>query len=144
EAIRDGLLAVSGRLDRRMGGPGMPAGFRRSVYLFARRNLRDPFLVTFDVPDSTLSCPKRERSTTPPQALALLNATEVMAASRTLAAMLDHESRQEAQIAAAYRRVLGRQPTAEEIEAARDFLAHSPLSEFCRALLNVNEFVYLD
>jgi hypothetical protein len=144
EAVRDSLLAVSGGLDRRMGGPGTPIGVRRSVYLFARRNLRDPFLVTFDLPDSTLSCPKRERSTTAPQALTLLNAAEAMAASRALAAILEREPRQQEQIAAAYRRVLGRRPTAEEIEATRGFLAHSPLSEFCRALFNVSEFVYLD
>jgi hypothetical protein len=144
EAIRDSLLAVSGRLDRRLGGPGKPDGVRRSVYLFARRNLRDPFLVTFDLPDSTLSCPKRERSTTAPQALSLLNADEVVTASRALAAMLERESGQEEQIAAAYRGVLGRRPTAEEIETGRDFLSHSPLSEFCRALFNVSEFVYLD
>jgi hypothetical protein len=144
EAIRDSLLAVSGRLDHRMGGPGTGKGLRRSVYLFARRNLRDPFLTAFDLPDSTLSCPKRERSTTALQALTLLNAAEVTAASRALAAMLERESGQDEQITAAYRRVLGRQPTAQEIELARDFLAHSPLSEFCRALFNVNEFVYLD
>jgi hypothetical protein len=144
EAIRDSLLAVSGRLDQRMGGPGMLEGVRRSVYLFARRNLRDPFLTAFDLPDSTLSCPKRERSTTAPQALTLLNAAEVMATSRALATMLARESEKDKQIATAYRRVLGRRPTAEEIETARDFLAQSPLSEFCRALLNLNEFVYLD
>jgi hypothetical protein len=144
EAIRDSLLAVSGRLDHRMGGPGTEKGDRRSVYLFARRNLRDPFLTAFDLPDSTLSCPKRELSTTAPQALTLLNATEVTAASRALAALLEREPGQEKRIIAAYRRVLGRRPTAEEIEMARDFLAHSPLIEFCRALLNVNEFVYLE
>src|SRR5262249_10094337 len=88
EAVRDSLLAVSGRLDRRVGGPGPTKGSRRSVYLFARRNLRDPFLATFDLPDSTLSCPKRERSTTAPQALTLLNADEVMAAASALAAAL--------------------------------------------------------
>ncbi len=47
------------------------------MYLFARRNLRLPFLEAFDLPDSNLSCPQRERSTTAPQALALLNSAEV-------------------------------------------------------------------
>jgi hypothetical protein len=144
ETIRDSLLAVSSRLDSRMGGPGTTSGVRRSVYLFARRNLRDPFLATFDLPDSTLSCPKRERSTTAPQALTLLNADEVMAAASALATALEREPEEAARIAMAYRRVLGRRPTAEESEAGHAFLAHSPLSEFCRVLFNLSEFVYVD
>jgi hypothetical protein len=144
EAIRDSLLAVSGRLNHRMGGPGTPAGDRRSVYVSVRRNLRDPFLLTFDLPDTTMSCPKRERSTTAPQALALLNADEVLKSARALAAVLDREPESDARIDGAYRRVLGRHPTPEEMGDAREFLAHSPLSEFCRALFNVSEFVYLD
>ena len=53
-----------------------------------RRNLRDPFLEAFDLPDSNLSCPKRERSTTAPQALALLNADEAADAAKALAGRL--------------------------------------------------------
>ena len=52
---------------------------RRSIYIFARRNLRFPFLEVFDAPDSNLSCPERGRSTTAPQSLTLLNSDEVMA-----------------------------------------------------------------
>jgi hypothetical protein len=144
EAIRDSLLAVSGRLDQRLGGPGKTSGSRRSVYLFARRNLRDPFLATFDLPDSTQSCPRRERSTTAPQALALLDADEMMTAARELATLLEQEPGQSARIEMAYRRVVGRRPTAEERAAAREFLQNSPLSEFCRALFNLSEFVYVD
>ncbi len=164
EIIRDALLALGGRLDRRMGGPGvfpplpaeMAKGFtgwkaspdprdhgRRSVYVFARRNLRFPFLEAFDAPDSNLSCPKRERSTTAPQALALLNAEDVAAAARGLAARLERAAGSaDERIALAYRLVLGRRPTGEESALAREFLSSSPLSEFCRALFNLNEFVY--
>jgi hypothetical protein len=125
EIVRDALLALGGRLDRRMGGPGvfpplpaeMAKGFtgwkaspdprdhgRRSVYVFARRNLRFPFLEAFDAPDSNLSCPKRERSTTAPQALALLNAEDVAAAARGLASRLEREAGPaDERIALAYR-----------------------------------------
>ncbi len=166
EAVRDALLTVSGRLNAAMGGPGvvLPATaggsgggrpvaanpdprehVRRSVYLFARRNLRHPFLEAFDLPDSNLSCPRRERSTTAPQALALLNAGEVMAAARALSDRLTRETHSEGEaVERAYRLTLGRSPTAEEQERARAFLRDSPLAELCRALLNVNEFVYLD
>jgi Protein of unknown function (DUF1553)/Protein of unknown function (DUF1549) len=166
EAVRDALLAISGRLNPAMGGPGVvlpdasaPAGgskalavspdpgdrARRSVYLFARRNLRHPFLEAFDLPDSNLSCPRRERSTTAPQALALLNAADVMAAARAMADRLTRQmATQEERIEQAFRLTLGRPPTAAERERATGFLRESPLSELCRALFNVNEFVYLD
>jgi hypothetical protein len=166
EVIRDGLLAVSGRLNPAMGGPGVfppvPAEaaqgaqawkaspdprdhVRRSVYVFARRNLRFPFLEAFDLPDSSLSCPKRERSTTATQALALLNAADVAEAARALAARVTAEATtQDERVALAYRLALGRRPTEAEVRLAREFLTESPLSELCRALFNVNEFVYLD
>jgi hypothetical protein len=166
EVIRDSLLAVSGHLNRRMGGPGVfppvPAeavegtkGWkaspdprdhaRRSVYIFARRNLRFAFLEAFDLPDSNLSCPKRERSTTATQALALLNAEDVARAARLLAERLEREAATaDERVALAYRLTLGRRPTAEEAQLSREFLAKAPLGELCRALFNVNEFVYLD
>ncbi len=166
EAVRDALLAASGRLNTKAGGPGVvlpelarAAGgsrpvpvttdaaehTRRSVYLFARRNLRDPFLEAFDLPDSNNSCPKRERSTTAPQALALLNSADATAAAKALADRLMREADTEsARVALAYRLVLGRNATPAERARAAAFLEESPLTELCRALFNLNEFVYLD
>jgi hypothetical protein len=166
EIIRDSLLAVSGRLNPKMGGPGVfpplpPEAsnvgnqwkasadaadhVRRSVYIFAKRNLRFPFLEPFDVPDSNLSCPQRERSTTAPQALALLNAPDVTTAAKALAARLEKDGADtDGRITLAYRLTLGRMPTDLELRLSREFLEGGPLSEFCRALFNVNEFVYLD
>lgn len=165
EIIRDSLLAVSGQLKTTVGGPSvfppLPADVgnvkdwktspdptdhaRRSVYIFARRNLRFPFLEAFDLPDSNLSCPKREQSTTAPQALALLNAGTVHGAANKLASRLEKEATTaDRRIGLAYRLTLGREPSERERDLAREFLRESPLSEFCRALFNVNEFVYLD
>jgi hypothetical protein len=166
EAVRDALLAISGRLNRKPGGPGValpgvagPGGgakpvpattdpaehVRRSVYLFQRRNRRDPFLEAFDLPDSNLSCPRRERTTTAPQALALLNATDAAEAATALAERLQREAGSDGERAErAYRLVLGRNPSTAERERAVLFLGESPLSELCRALFNLNEFVYLD
>jgi hypothetical protein len=166
EAVRDALLAVSGRLNPKMGGPGVvlpgasraaggsrpvpvtadPKEYtRRSVYLFARRNLRDNFLEAFDLPDSNLSCPKRERSTTAPQALALLNSADSLDAAKVLAERLTKEANTEAErVTLAYRLALGRAPSAKELDRAKAFLTDSPLSELCRALFSLNEFVYLD
>ena len=166
EIIRDALLEVSGRLNRKAGGPSVfppippeavtggkewkaspdPSDHvRRSVYIFARRNLRFPFLEPFDVPDSNQSCPQRERSTTAPQALALLNATDVAAAAKALAARLEKEAgTADERIALAYRLALGRLPNHTEWRLSREFVSEATLSELCRALFNVNEFVYLD
>ncbi len=166
EAIRDSLLSISGELNPTVGGPGVfppipkeifagAAGWtsntdprdysRRSLYIFARRNLRFPFLEVFDAPDNNLSCPSRERSTTAPQSLTLLNAEEVLRASDRLAQRLEAESASTAvRITTAYRTVLGRAPTAKERRLSELFLSHSPLHELCRALFNLNAFVYVD
>jgi hypothetical protein len=143
ETVRDSLLAISGRLDPNRGVPSAAKreDHRRSVYLLARRNLRNPFLEAFDLPDSNLSCPKRECSTTASQALTLLNDAEVAAAAKALAAKL---SKEPDPVTAVYLRALGRKPSETEGRTAKEFLKDSPLSEFCRAVFNVNEFVYLD
>jgi len=166
EAIRDSLLLVSGRLNLEMGGPGVyppiPSDvlkgsrgwtvspdpkdhLRRSIYIFSRRNLRFPFLEVFDAPDSNLSCPERGRSTTAPQSLTLLNAGEVMAAAKATAERVSQEAKTpEDRVTLLYRLVLGRRPSDRELTLARDFLAKSPLTELCRALFNLNSFVYLE
>jgi hypothetical protein len=166
EIIRDSLLAIGGRLNVRMGGPGMfppipgealkgSKGWavspdprdhvRRSVYIFARRNLRFPFLEVFDLPDSNSSCPQRERSITAPQALALLNAEDVGVAAEAFAARLARETATpDERITRAFRLALGRPPSPTELQHSREFLAHSPLTELCRGLFNLTEMVYLD
>ena len=155
---------MSGRLNQTAGGPAslpdrraaggskpvpvtgdMSEHQRPSVFLFSRRNLRHPFLEAFDLPDSNLSCPKRERSTTAPQALALLNAADATIAAKALAERLTKEAKtDEERIELGYRLTLGRLPTAGEKARAKAFLSESPLSELCRALFSLNEFVYLD
>jgi len=166
EVIRDSLLAVSGRLNLEMGGPGVfppiPSDIlkgskgwtvsadpkehvRRSVYIFSRRNLRFPFLEVFDAPDSNLSCPERGRSTTAPQSLTLLNAAEVMSAAQTTAERIAAESKSPAeQVTRLYRLALSRRPSERELALACEFLSTSPLAELCRAVFNLNAFVYLE
>jgi hypothetical protein len=166
EAIRDSLLAISGQLNSAMGGPGvfppLPQAVkegakgwsqndrrqeysRRSIYIFARRNLRFPFLEVFDAPDSNLSCPAREQSTTAPQSLALLNAAETMEAAKATAERIGKSAHTtDERIALATRLVLGRAPRAAELALGREFLAQAPLTEFCRALFNLNDFLYVE
>ena len=163
EIVRDSLLEISGRLNPKMGGQGVfppvpveatkgtispwvaskdpDDHVRRSIYIFARRNLRFPFLESFDLPDSNQSCPKRDKSVTAPQALALLNATDVVAAAKATADRVAQEKKKhDERIQQAYRLILGRPPNADETRLANEFLRQAPLSELCRALFNVNEF----
>lgn len=164
EVLRDSLLAVSGRLNLDMGGPGVfppiPADvlrgargwtpspekrdhLRRSIYIFSRRNLRFPFLEVFDAPDGNASCPERGRSTTAPQSLTLLNAEEVMEASRFTSERIRRAATLPVdQVRLLYRVALGRLPTGPEQALAVKFLEGSPLAELCRAVFNLNAFAY--
>ena len=174
EALRDSLLAISGRLNPKVGGasvlPSIPADIikvsknwtpssevsehtRRSLYIFSRRNLRFPFLEVFDAPDSNLSCPERGRSTTAPQSLTLLNSEEVVAAAKATAARLMRTATStDERMNLAFRLTLGRAPSPGERTLAREFLETSgderketaAWEEFCRALFNLNAFVYVD
>jgi hypothetical protein len=166
EVIRDTLLAISGALDLRMGGPGVfpripedlfkgAQGWtvsksiadqnRRSIYIFARRNLRFPFLEVFDAPDSNLSCSERLRSTSALQSLTLLNADEVVLASEATARRLTKEAvSDEERVVLAYRSILGRRPTEKEFKMGSQFLRSASMSELCRVLFNLNAFIYVD
>ncbi|MCI0536011.1 MAG: DUF1549 and DUF1553 domain-containing protein, partial [Verrucomicrobiales bacterium] len=166
EVIRDSLLAISGRLNPQMGGPSVlppiPTDLvktarnwtastnsadhhRRSIYVFARRNLRFPFFEAFDAPDSNASCPERGHSTTAPQSLTLLNSEEMMTAAEATAERVGQQTAStRSQIELAYRLVLGRDPTPRDLALATDFLRGAPMKELCRALFNLNAFVYAD
>ena len=169
EAVRDALLAVSGRLDPRVGGrsvfPDLPPGVqtrggwdrspspedrnRRSVYVFVRRNLRYPLFEAFDAPDTNVTCPERNVSVNAPQALMLLNSELVLDYARSLAARLRREAGADAEARAerAYRLALGRAPTTSERARSIAFLGEGgeeALVDFCHALFNLNEFVFVD
>ena len=99
----------------------------------------------FDAPDNNLSCPARERSTTAPQSLTLLNADEmIVAAKLTEARLMKEADSNDGRITLGYRLVLGHPPMAKEQDIARAFLAQSPINEFCCALFNLNDFVYAE
>src|SRR5262249_54760348 len=115
---------------------------------FVRRNLRYPFFEAFDRPDTNASCPKRPVTTIAPQALSLLNSSLSSEAARALAERAEREARQDidAKVDRAYLLTLGRRPDDEERALARSFLAAggNSFADFCLALINLNEFVYVD
>ncbi len=170
EEIRDAMLATSGKLDTRAGGPSVmipidqglvnalykPSQWavtpdkaehdRRSVYLIAKRNLHLPFMEVFDAPDLQVSCPRRESSTHAPQALELLNGDTANRQAEALAERLKAEAGTDArkQIDLAYRLVAGRPPNAVEARVALEYLKTQRLKELALAMYNLNAFLYVN
>jgi hypothetical protein len=161
EIIRDALLAVSGGLDRRMGGRGSlkEASPRRSIYLTVKRSELIFFLQLFDAPDAMQSISERSTTTVSPQALTLMNSEFVRKIAGVLAARVLAASPEslEGVVDAAYWSTLSRPATAEErsemvelIEAHTksygddEHAAALATTDFCQLLLCLNEFVYID
>jgi hypothetical protein len=134
---------------------------RRSVYVYAKRNQRYPLFSTFDAPDANETCARRYATTTAPQALMLLNARVTLDVARAFGnrVLADAGNDPERVIDRAHRLALGRPPDADERVTMRAFLDRqtallagrklpSPfaaaVADLCHALLNVNEFLYVD
>ncbi len=165
EVIRDSILAVTGKLDLRMGGPGFsffeanenyvrvysprrewpPETFRRMVYGTIVRQRTDGVFGVFDCPDAGQIAPKRGTSTTPLQALNLLNSSFIMQQAGFFAERLQREAGADstAQIRRAFALTFQREPDRKEISASRKFVRAEGLSSFCRAMLNANEFIFV-
>lgn len=118
----------------------------RSIFMIQKRTVRVPFLETFDLPENSVSCPRRNESTVAPQALSLLNGDLPLAAAGAMAERVAKEAGPDpaAQVRAAFAIVYQRQPDADEERACVKLLRARSLPELCRALLNTNEFLYLD
>jgi len=166
EAIRDAILAVSGALDRRMGGPGFdlfepndnyvkvytpkrtfgPAEWRRLVYQTRPRMRPDDTFGAFDCPDAGQTAPSRTRSTTPLQALNLLNSPFVTQQAELFAERLrrDATGDAEAQVDRGFALAYGRPPSPDERFAAVRLIAEHGLAAFGRAVFNANEFLFVD
>jgi hypothetical protein len=118
----------------------------RSVYLVQKRGVRVPFLETFDLPENAVSCARRLVSTVAPQAMSLLNSPLASEAAEGLArrvraagALTTRE-----QVRSAFQLTLQRGPSAPELEIGMRVATHQSLTEFCRILLNLSEFIYVD
>ena len=164
EPLRDAILAVSGKLDLTMGGPGFdlfepngnyvkvynsrrdfgPAEFRRMVYQSKPRMQLDDTFGAFDCPDAGQIAPRRTRSTTPLQALNLLNSRFLIQQAGFFAERLERECGPDAvaQARRAFKLAFARAPDGAEAGAAERLIREHGLPVFCRALLSANEFIY--
>jgi len=167
EEIRDAVLAVSGKLRLDGGGPGFrafgfkddhsphylydehdpddPASHRRSVYRFVVRSAPDPFLTTLDCADPSLLVERRNETTTPLQALALLNNDFMVRMAEHLA---EHATKEgddvPARITIVFRLALQRAPDREELLVLAPLAEQHGLANVCRLVLNMNEFVFVE
>ena len=118
----------------------------RSVFLVQKRTVRVPFMETFDLPENSTSCARRTDSTVAPQALSLLNSPLAVEVSRAFAARIQREAgeRPTDQIRRAFQLAFQRDPSEAEVERCLGLLKTRSLPELTRAVLNLNEFVYLD
>jgi mono/diheme cytochrome c family protein len=161
EELRDTLLTVAGQMKLEpMGGPGFrlykftqnnvctyfpldahgPETYRRAVYHQNARASVVDVLNDFDLPDIAFAAPKRANTTTPLQALTLLNHSFTLDMAKSLAARIQSTD----PVTKAYALTFQRPPTAREHQAASQLITTHGPEAFCRALLNANELLYLE
>ncbi len=171
EEVRDSVLQVSGKLERSSGdgtvdgGPGFrlyeyqqdnvatyvpldahgPETYRRAVYHQNARASVIDLMTEFDQPDCAFSEPRRASTTTPLQALTLLNHRFTVDMAKAFADRLAAESQSDvsAQIDNAYQHCYGRHATKDELSLASDFVEKNSLAAFCRVLFNTSELIYV-
>lgn len=166
EEVRDTMLLLAGKLDRRMGGPGFrlydyqqdnvatyvplenigPETYRRAVYHHNARAARVDVLSDFDCPDPAFAEPRRAGTTTPLQALTLLNHRFGLDMAEAFAARVRAEAAATGAdpIDRAFAIAFQRRPTEAERDAALQLVARFSLRALARALLNSNELLYVE
>lgn len=164
EAIRDAMLFVSGQLNSKMYGRGFDLfnqrgglsgftpieqvtgeGLRRMIYAHKVRRERDAVFGAFDCPDAGQSTPRRRESTTPIQALNLLNSRFTMDTADAFAARVQREAGSDVhdQIRRTYQLALNRNPSVAELAETATVVREHGLAVLGRALFNCNEFLFV-
>ncbi|MCH2119390.1 MAG: DUF1553 domain-containing protein [Pirellulales bacterium] len=164
EVIRDGILQASGKLSATVGGRSYrihnvkkrysqwqvvdnfgPETWRRMIYQERMRRVDDQIFTAFDFPDCGQVRARRPISTTPLQALNLMNSDFVIEQSKFIAdrALRDANGERKIAVAACFELILGRKPTTSELLACETVVQLDSLEIVCRALINSNEFAFL-
>lgn len=118
----------------------------RSIYLIQKRSVRTPLMEAFDLPENSLSCPRRNVSTVAPQALMLMNGAFAAEMAVEFAKRVEAEAGDDigTQTERAFMLAFQRSPDFDEKAMCAQFRERRTLAELCRALLNANEFAYFD
>lgn len=178
EVIRDSVLAVSGKLNGKLGGPGIKPRiraelldasqrnkwpvlanegaehWRRSIYVYVKRQLLMPSMELFDAPTTTDSCALRTQSTVPTQALVLMNDEFIEEQSGYLArrAKAEADDALPQIVERLFMLTFSRKPTEQRLQQSLDFLrdraqagdSETALKDLSHVLLNSSEFVYIE
>lgn len=172
EEIRDSMLLVAGVLNREPGGPGFrlyhymqdnvatyvpldkfgPETYRRAVYHQNARATQIDLMTEYDLPDCAFAAPRRASTTTPLQALTMMNHSFTMDMAAALAQRAEEAAATGSGgdpelvelVRCVFRLALARAPRAAEEPAATMLVQQYGLVALCRAMFNTNEFIYLD
>jgi hypothetical protein len=158
EAWRDAVLAVSGRLDPKLGGPSLdlsePTNVRRTVYAKVSRFVPNTMLALFDFPDANVSSDRRGATTVPQQQLFVLNSAFMIDSAKAFAKRLARAAPTDVErIGLAFQLAYGRQPTVAERALGLEFLAAatarpqdslSAWEQYAQIVLATNEFAWID
>jgi hypothetical protein len=173
EVVRDSIMTAAGTIDLTVGGPPIfphiqpelleavsfgsihgiyrnqedgPAVWRRSVYIYNKRNLPFPMMQVFDQPDLNISFGARNVSTVPTQALTLMNNDFVARQAKLFADRVKETAGNDpaAEVDLAYRLALTRPPTAKESALGVEMVKSRSLADFTNVILNLNEFLYTE
>jgi mono/diheme cytochrome c family protein len=146
EAYRDCMLEATGNLDEHLYGPSFDLdrqdSTRRTVYGRVSRGRLSTILQLYDFPEATMHSPQREMTTSPLQQLFVMNSSFVQDQAASLAADVRREPDLNAKVGGMYRRLLGRDATAHELQLASKFLEAGSLTEYAQALLSTNEVIF--
>ncbi|MDP7275711.1 MAG: DUF1553 domain-containing protein [Planctomycetaceae bacterium] len=167
EVLRDSILAVAGQLDITRGGPGFvdvsitpnngttyyepfdkndAALNRRTIYRFTPRGGRSAVLDTFDCPDPSIAAPRRNVTTTPLQALSLLNNAFVLRMAAYFATRIadDVGDDIDRQITRGWQLAVQHDPDPRQRRLSRKLIRNHGLPTLCRALFNTNDFIIIE
>jgi len=168
EAIRDSVLAVSGKLNKTMGGPGWQdfiiehpehsphyeygladpedsKTWKRSVYRFIVRSQTQPWMTSLDCADPSIRVDKRNQSQSSIQALALLNNGFILTQAKHFANRIERESSDVAvQVELAHRSAFGVAPSESQRKQLIEFAKQNGMTYVCRLFFNLNAFTFVD
>ncbi len=118
----------------------------RSLYLIQKRTIRIPWMETFDLPENSVSCGKRESSLVAPQSLAMMNGSLSLQASQQINTTILDEipASKNQRLQTSFRQILLRNPNDQELASCEAFLETRTLVELCLVLLNTNEFAFIE
>jgi hypothetical protein len=146
ESYRDSLLRTAGKLSEEMYGPSeevdAPGNNRRTVYARVSRSRLNNLLKQYDFPDPVQTAGGRDLTTTSLQQLFMMNSAFIEELADGLAESVAHEPDAAAKTRGLFRKILSRDPSAEELDLAQSYMDEGSISQYAQILLSTNEKIF--